>query len=178
MTGGYMKKLLVVIGLFCIFGGLYAAMPVGFEFGAGYSITTKEGHPDYFFLEASGLIQIYENFYARAGLLNVSFISGESYLNAGTGVPVGTGCVASPCLDVMMFFNAEKTIPYALAGLLFSTGGGWTQTDFRIGGGAEFVLGEESHMRPFVELLIDINHQNPGAITNNVISAKGGIRIK
>ncbi|MBS4015160.1 MAG: hypothetical protein KGZ86_01805 [Candidatus Latescibacteria bacterium] len=173
-----MKKILVVLSVLSIFSGLYAALPLGLEFGAGYSITTKEGHPDYFFLEASGLIQIYENFYARAGLLNVSFISGESYLNAGTGVPIGTGCIASPSLDIMMFFNAEQTIPYALAGLLFSTGGGWTQTNFRIGGGAEFLLSQDAHMRPFVELLIDINHQNPGAITNNVISAKGGIRIK
>jgi hypothetical protein len=172
-----MKKLLVIISIIGMFTGLYAVMPVGVELGAGYAITTQEGSSDFFFLESSALVHIYENFYARAGVVNLSFVSGETYINLGTGVPIGLMCGSG--LDLMMFFNSQKTIPYALAGLSLTTGGGHTTTNFRAGGGVEYMLGEDASMRPFAELTIDINNvSNATSSTSNVISLKGGLRLK
>ncbi|MEO0091633.1 MAG: hypothetical protein ABIK61_02855 [candidate division WOR-3 bacterium] len=174
-----MKKVFVLFGTLVVVIGLYAKSPFGIELDGRYTITTETGQPDYFSLETSVLMHIYKNFYARTGFLNVSFFSGNTYINFGTGVPLGSFLTPRPGFDILMFFEAPKTIPFALSGFSLSTGGGIRAINFRLGGGAEFIIKEEMAMRPFVEVLIDIlNTSNASSHTENVITLKSGTRIK
>jgi len=78
-----MKKAIAVLILGLTISGLYAGrLPLGLEGGAGISIS--EGS-NIFFLEGSGLLHIYRNFYARTELASLSFPSGGTIVSFGTG---------------------------------------------------------------------------------------------
>ena len=79
----------------------------------------------------------------------------------------------------MMFFPAAGITPYGLGGLYFMSGGGLSTFNLKLGGGAEFKLAGYK-MAPFVEATIDIlsTSINSHSHSTNVITIKGGIRIK
>lgn len=160
-----MKKAIAVLILGLTISGLYAGrLPLGLEGGAGISIS--EGS-NIFFLEGSGLLHIYRNFYARTELASLSFPSGGTIVSFGTGQGI----------DLMMFFRTPGITPYGIGGFHFLSGGGYSSFNLRLGGGAEFKL-TGSPIKPFAEATIDIISISIGGSSSstNVFTIKGGIR--
>jgi len=160
-----MKKLLLVIVLMSIIS-VSNAIPVGLEASAGYALAENANH---FFLNGSALIKVANNFYVRTELARLSFHSDNTKIFLGTMSPV----------DIMMFFPSQTFNPYGLAGINLSTGGGLTSFYLRAGAGIEFKL-NEARFFPFVEADLGLASVSAGGIstTDNVITLKGGIRIR
>jgi hypothetical protein len=168
--GDKMKKYMLVLCLIGVISFSYA-LPVGFEGGAGYVL--EENH-NYFFVNGSALINIANNFYVRTELARLSFHSGSTVISLGTMSSIGT---ILP-IDLMMFFPQQTFNPYGLAGLNLTTGGGTTYFGLRAGAGVEFKF-NEARFFPFVEANLDLaSHSNGTSSTDNVITIKGGIRVK
>ncbi|MEO0076346.1 MAG: hypothetical protein ABIK19_01590 [candidate division WOR-3 bacterium] len=139
--------------------------PVGFGIAGGYSV----GDPtNYFFVEGTGLINIYKELYARFGLFNIQFRSTGTHTSFGTGV-------FCPGIDLMLFFRQQSFAPYALTGFMYSTGGGANNLLLRLGGGVEFIP-SVLPTYPYAEFDLDINAATGS--TNTIAIFKLGIRVK
>jgi hypothetical protein len=160
-----MKKSLLILSIVSIISFSYA-MPVGIEVGAGYVLAENDNH---FIVNGSALVNIVNNFYLRSELARLSFHSGYSLISLGTLSPV----------DLMIFFPQQTFNPYGLAGVKLITGHGLTTFDLRAGAGVEFKF-NEARFYPFVEGDLDLYSWSSGGLSgsDNVITIKGGIRIK
>jgi len=160
-----MKKSLLILSIVSIISLSYA-MPVGIEAGAGYVLAENDNH---FFINGSALVNVVNNFYIRTELARISFHSGSTLISLGTMSPV----------DLMLFFPSPTFNPYGLAGINLTTGSGVTYFNLRAGAGVEFKF-NEARVYPFVEADLDLQSLSGGGVstTHNVITLKGGIRIK
>lgn len=165
ILGGNMKKSLLILSIVSIISFSYA-MPIGIEAGAGYVLAENDNH---LFINGSALVNIVNNFYIRTELARLSFHSGSTLISLGTMSPV----------DLMLFFPSNTFNPYGLAGVNLTTGGGATYFNLRAGAGVEFKF-NEARFYPFVEGDLDLYSWSSGGVstTHNVITLKGGIRIK
>lgn len=173
-----MKRCLIILTILGVISAVQAEkFPVGLGVAAGYSL---EENNNMFFIEGTGLIHIYRDFYARTGLFNISFPSAGNQIAVGTGtINTGTTIGFRPGIDLLMFFKGQSIAPYGLAGFLYSNGGGHSQFDFRIGGGVEFVQ-IKAPVYPYAEASLDINTTSVGntSSSHTVVSLKLGIRVK
>lgn len=168
-----MKKLLRLITIISIVS-VAQAITIGVEAGAGY--TLADG-PNPVFISGSALINIYKNFYLRTQLINLTLVSGKSYISIGTGQS-GIGLTARPTYGIdLMMFSREPFTPYGLGGFNITTGGGTTKINIRLGIGSEFEIG--SAFKPFAEVDLDVNRtSNSSSNTNLDFTFKGGFRLK
>ncbi len=158
-----MKRILVVLTLLSVISLSYADWPVGVEAGAGFVLQSNNNH---LFINGSALVKVINNLYIRGQIAKICFEGGDIYIDAGTLTPV----------DLLMFFPSETFNPYAIGGINFSTGGGYTEWALRAGGGLEFKL-NEARFYPFVEAILDLYDSNRSDL-HNAVTLKGGIRIK
>ncbi|MCS7257838.1 MAG: hypothetical protein NZ601_00480 [candidate division WOR-3 bacterium] len=162
-----MLKKILLLGLALIslsFG--YKRLIFGLEAGAGYVIKSNDNHP---YIDGSAIFNIKNNLYARLEFTRVAFHSNNTHIFLGTLSPV----------DLLLFFPQETFNPYAIAGLKFSTATNLTDLNLRIGAGVEFKL-NQAKLFPYVEGVLELYTQNISGNTgtDNIVTAKGGIRIK
>ncbi|MCX8014701.1 MAG: hypothetical protein N2748_01655 [candidate division WOR-3 bacterium] len=161
-----MKRFFLVLVLIGLISTVNAEnFPIGFGVATGYSV----GDPtNFFFVEGTGLIRIYKEFYARLGLFSIQLRSNNTYTSFGTGV-------FSPGVDLMLFFRKQSFAPYALTGFMYSTGGGFNSLLLRLGGGVEFIP-TSLPIYPYTEVDLDINSTT--GHTNTIAIFKLGVRVK
>ncbi len=143
------------------------ALPFGGDYGGGLSFG---GGSTTFNIEGDVLLHVYKSFYARTGVLGLSFASGGTIFTLGTGSTI----------DVMYFFNPQnRWTPYGFGGMNIVSGGGMTTTSFRFGVGADHPAPRKG-MLFFGQFSLDIASVSvEGASSSNTtFTIMGGVRIR
>jgi len=156
-----------VIGLFVLSPKVNAALPFGGEGGLGLSFG---GGSTTFNISGNALLNVHKSFYVRTSLFSLSSASGGSIFSLGTGAGI----------DVMYFFTSlGKLTPYGFGGFAIVSGGGLSTTDFRFGGGADFVAPNPS-MKFYAEASLEIVSASfAGTSSSNTsFSIMGGVRVR